>query len=319
MKKRIFAMLLAALLVANISACNYIQKNETENGTETREESFESSDRVITNQPSITEPPNTDSFDYLKLKEGIYLSSSNENKYIYVEPWEAYYQFPYTADINISLTDIMLCGDTLSCLIHDFREHPDVDQFTIIKFTRGKNAPEINQSDDFSILQTRFSELPLVYSQILDENRAVCMFFECSTDHGSYELVSIYKTENSGKTWFKEESETVVSSSSQDEYLKIAKFVTPAVGIISYRCIWFDDICLDHTFLTSDGGKTWSIIRNLPFPCYSFSHADLDDLTYENETYILKLTLFGVEEEYGSSTHTIQFQSTNLTTWSLVK
>ena len=60
MKKRIFAMLLSALLVANISACVYVPENGIEDRTSETETSTESLDTNDTQSPSLESETNNE-------------------------------------------------------------------------------------------------------------------------------------------------------------------------------------------------------------------------------------------------------------------
>ena len=106
----------------------------------------------------------------------------------------------------------------------------------------------------------------------------------------------------------------LLSSEDGKQYPEFAKFLTEDIGILSYRFDYSPSDC-GKTYVTSDGGKTWENISDLPYPdgvVRDNTYSKLVDAYWDkyNNNMIIEVRVISEFIEY-----TVRFKSCNLKDW----
>lgn len=299
MKKKIIEMILAALLVANISACNYAPKKdirEVIDGT-----SFEIDDK---NTLDIEKPEAAAS-----KKEQL----ENEHQ----EMVRCYVKTESTENLKYLM-------------------EKDKDKIKVEHENYGSNTFYITTFGDNSEYQTiitlseeiRTSD---IYAGFSSDQHGYVMFFHMEGHSVSpmddIELACILKTADGGKTWDKTEYNDFKVSNSR-EYISAACFFTDDVGFFTARYTNTDHFA-PRTYWTVDGGKTWTQMPKMDIPnvldLLGIQEADfsteISDVTVAGDVYTITVHIchgYSLEID-GKQTDGIyiQYQSKDLINWTL--
>ena len=100
------------------------------------------------------------------------------------------------------------------------------------------------------------------------------------------------------------------------KYIEILKFVSPQVGILSFRYRSIEDLC-GRTYLTVDGGLTWTKISQLSYPfgnVWKVGYTEVVDIEQIEDDYILTVKVQDVD-----NIEVAQFVSKDLISWSVIE
>lgn len=108
-----------------------------------------------------------------------------------------------------------------------------------------------------------FTEMTFAFASFYNENNG-CLFFWRDDCYSSGWPIRVLKTSDGGESWEMTKPENSISAQGGKQYPELAKFLTEDIGIITYR---FDNGPSDCglTYITSDGGRTWEHISDLPY------------------------------------------------------
>ncbi len=135
-----------------------------------------------------------------------------------------------------------------------------------------------------------------------------------------------YETTDGGKTWENNLGEEHVSAGHWNYWPRVLKFVDKEVGIFSYRSTGDED-ANNVTYITTDSGKTWSLIAPLeyPFKLYEpYKSAEETGYTYVKDfevidnRYVLTLVHTYYRKPHGYD-DTYQYATEDFKTWTLIK
>jgi hypothetical protein len=252
MKKRLFAMLLSALLLANVSACVSAPNDEIESVTEeAKEESTyeETSEKIeettvveelqTTSKNEITQPNVSNrhlSLSELRRKLGCYVITETGDylKYLMVKDSDK---------IEVDHEGYS------SPVFHITVVQGDAEYKTTVTLSEGVRTPEI-------------------YCGFTNEQNGYIFIFHLEgyavSPMDDIELACLLKTSDGGKTWSVTEYQDLRTSNNR-EYISAACFFTEQVGFFTARYYSSDHFEL-RTFWTLDGGKTWTRMSRLPMP-----------------------------------------------------
>ena len=346
MKKEIVTMLLAsALLTVSLTACNMLQKGGDDiDNTTTKITTIETTPDT---NPSDTAKPNEVIRDvpelgklklvpYSDLKNTSIWRDENGEFFLYINEWDAYRQLSGLSSYHnwFYFTDNCTVIDektTTITLIDQVGKH---DEPTIITYHFNRDNALV--------------ELHAVPLNIIASSEYDTFFVNMHTvDHGYYFLTPtmdgsqdwrmdgvqgwplfIFETTDGGKTWNQIATNTFFYTS---DYIEIVKFISPDMGIISFRYVTMQDAC-ERTYLTLDGGLTWNPISQLPYPfdlkkTHSW-YSEISDIERIGDRYYLTVEASGklvaVEDSdyFFPSDHItvkFRFESDDLTNWTLIK
>ena len=360
MKKRIFAILLSALLMASATACNYtpdnIPENETESTLEGTEdtpnspEKDESSNETPNQNEIVRDVPGLGQLRYLSrptylTKASIWRSNEKEEYYIYINEWDAYRPMLGLSSYHCwwYLTDNCITIDneaaTIAIIDQDGKHHEPT--LITYRFNKSDNLVELH-AVPLNIKAS--SEYDTFFVNMLNEDHGY-YFLTSNMDGDHYWRINefpggdvdkvwewplfMFETTDGGKSW--NQMSTNTFSPGASDHINILKFVSPQVGIISFRYIDVEDLC-DRTYLTLDGGLTWTQLSQLPYPFdLKKTHnwySEIIDLEQKAERYYLTVKVCGIliaiegsGDSYPSDRTTIEirFESEDLINWNLIE
>ncbi len=191
--------------------------------------------------------------------------------------------------------------------------------------------PELSEDDivnsvssliDHSILYE--DEYPRSYNFI---NETTGYFFQFKFFGSENRLVYLLKTEDGGRTWAKQDIQ-IPASMGWKEHIACAQMLDENVGFIS-GVYWADANFSNHTYVTKDGGKTWTKIalpKDAPY-VYSEDSSDLVtylegeayDLTHENGIYFLHIKAYTFDPNSDTGYECLRFSSTDLVSWTFIE
>jgi hypothetical protein len=308
-------MLLSALLLANVSACVSAPNDEIESVTEeAKEESTyeETSEKIEettvveelqTTQTNVSYQPNIPNLSLRELREKLdfYITTKSGDYLKYLMEKDA---------DRIRVTH----EDYSSPVFHITAIQGDTEYKTTITLSKGVRTAEI-------------------YSGFTSEQDGYIFIFHLEgyavSPMDDIELACLLKTSDGGKTWSVTEYQDLRTSNNR-EYISAACFFTEQVGFFTARYYSSDHFEL-RTFWTLDGGKTWTRMSRLPMPdiMAAFGLKGAEFATeIVNAEWIDGSCLLTVRICTGHSykinnseyqTMYIQFSSTDLQNWTLVK
>ena len=302
MKKRILAMLLSALLVANISACNFVSKKEIEEPFEnidTTGLSFEETDEKITESETNADikPPrkSPDSFNGVwGNSNATYTFNQNDEFYVYIADWDENHLFTSFADVDIAAAKyrtaaISVNNERAFLILKQFYE----PKITVVSFERGSQSETVVTLDVGEGVYK-------ISGNFINENTGYIFAFKEVPEgsRGSLKLSNLFKTEDGGQTWDSIKVQNAPSISLRN-YIEFAKMVSEDTGLISGGIGPADyDFC-ERTLLTTDGGLNWINVNIPELPQDDDLHwAVVADFAQVDESYILTIRYETPEGNY---------------------
>ena len=300
MKKRITEMILAALLVANISACNYAPKKdirETIDGTSLEIDDKNTSD-IEKSEAEASEKERLDNEHQEVVRCSVKTESSENLKYL---------------------------------------KEQNKDKIKVMHKNYGSNTFYITTFVGDSEYQTTvmLSEgirTCDIYANFTSDQHAYVMIFHMEdysvSPMDDIELACILKTDDGGKTWNKSEYNDFKVSNGR-EYISAACFFTDDVGFFTARYTNTDHFA-PRTYWTVDGGKTWTQMTRIDIPnvleFWGIQGADfsteISDVTVIEGMYTITVRIchgysLEIDGELNSDIY-IQYQSDDLINWTLM-
>ena len=329
LKKEIATLLLAStLLTTSLTACQKTPDGGNKINNTTPE--ITTVETTSDTKPSDTANPNEvirDVPELGKLKLVPYSDMQNasiwrnedEEFFLYINEWDAYCQLSGLSSYHnwFYFTD--------NCIVID-------DKTTTITL-----IDQVGKHDEPTIITYHFNrdnalvELHAVPLDIIASSEYDTFFVNMHTaDHGYYFLTPsidgnqdwrmdgvqgwplfMFETTDGGKSWNQISTNTFDFCTS--DYVNIIKFVSPNVGIISFRYVNLKDLC-ERTYLTLDGGLTWNQISQLPYPSdEKWGYSEVIDIEFIDDCYCLTVKLS--DNAQGKQ----RYSSKDLKNWTLEK
>jgi hypothetical protein len=315
MKKRIFAMLLSALLVANISACNYVPENEltTDMGSDELNLNVEDIDQM---KEAASQNANTESETWYSIAcDGVYRNSNvqytvnkNGDLCVYIGDWNKKHLVTSLSD-----DDIEAFGNTAKSVVLNndyaflFLKRYDIStsKITVLRFDKtGKSetVTSLTVGDAVYKFGGNFISKNVGYLFAFKEEAGIHA-------KGDSKLSSLFITEDGGNTWNSISVQSAPSISLSTDII-FSKMISENVGIISGR-YWANDydFC-ERTLLTTNGGRNWECISTLP-KINILSSPEVTDFTKQEESYILTVRHITSENGYEYA----KYKSSDLNVW----
>ena len=311
MKKRIFAILLSALLVANLGACNSAPGNEidrTPKDTIPQKSTAEEPEETETETPPTTWEGTISCNGVYRNSKVQYAINQNKQLILYIEDWNENHIVTSLSDEDIkawgSTVRAIVVNHERSFLLLKRRDIP-TDKITMLSFEK-RSSSETATSLDVGKAICRIS------GNFINENIGYLFAFKEEAGihaSGDLKLSSLFITEDGGNTWSPIRVQSVPSIS-LSEIVIFSKMISEDVGIISGR-YWADDYSFcKRTLLTTDGGLNWVNITKLP-KIDNLSCAEVTDFIQIDDAYILTIRHITSETNYSYA----KYKSSDLNTW----
>ena len=327
MNKRIFATLLSALLITNISACNYTSENgsietlEDINSTESTAE--ETRENTIENE---TNTETNSAWEGTIACNGVYRNSKvkyaiNQDKelILYIENWNESFVVPnedmYFVGETLFASSVVMGEDCGALIFNDFSV--PTKPIKVIRFTKGNPQVAI-ENLTFQINET----YAFKYCNFIDEQTGYLFLFKGNNRLMDLDLTAMLKTTNGGETWIEQTLE-VAPSVHIKENIICAKMLDENIGLIA-GWHYADDNLSRKTYITTDGGETWNSIVLPPNDYYTWGDSSSQatyiasgeayDFIYKDGLYILCL-----RQRQENDFVYFKYSSTDLATWSFVE
>lgn len=308
MKKRMFIMILSALLVLNASACDYtFQPKESEPKANAENSGLGTKDGAKTNTGAGAK----------SVKEGSISCNGNERtliKYeinqdgemtLHIEEWNEDHTVSISSDTEIevlkSVKEAIAINNELACLF--LKQQGEI---TVIRFEKGcssKTVTSLDVSEDVVRIEGNF----------INESVGYLFAFEEVMEHatGGAKLSSLFITEDGGSTWNSIDVQNAPSISLRENII-FSKMVSKDVGLISGDIFAADfDFC-DRSLLTTDGGRNWVNVADLP-QINELPWAIVTDFAQTDDGYVLtvRYEVSDATDGYGYA----EYKLTDLNTW----
>ena len=302
MKKRILAVLLSALILANITACNVAPENEMESALEGTEQECESNTTESALEESEEKEP------------------SKDNPQLTLSEYQNLVGCYVTTESGENLENLMRKG---------------AEQIKVVHEGYGSNVFHIKTLQNDTEYQTtiQLSEgvrTPDIYSGFTSEQNGYVIIFHMEghaiSPQDDIELACVLKTADGGKTWDKIEYNDFKVSNSR-EIISGACFFSENIGFFTARYTNTDHF-EPRTYWTVNGGKTWKCMKRLdipnmlaPFGKPANFASEISDVTVVNGIYTLTVRIchgYSVDLDIEGSIY-IQYFSMDLEKWTLRK
>ena len=327
-KKEIVTLLLAsALLTTSLTACQKTPDGGDKIDNTTPK--ITTGETTLETKPTDTSNPNEVIRDvpqlgklklvpYSDMQAASIWRAEEGEFFLYISEWDAYRQLSGLSSYHnwFYFTD--------NCIVID-------DKTTTITL-----IDQVGKHDEPTIITYHFNrdnalvELHAVPLDIIASSEYDTFFVNMHTaDHGYYFLTPsidgnqdgnmdgvqgwplfIFETTDGGKSWNQILTNTFDFCTS--DHINIVKFISPDIGIISFRYVNLEDLC-ERTYLTLDGGLTWNPISQLPYPPdKKWGYSEVVDLALIDGFYYLTVKISDNNQEE------LQFSSKDLTNWTLL-
>ena len=157
-------------------------------------------------------------------------------------------------------------------------------------------------------------------------NETTGYFFQFKIFGTENRLEYLLKTEDGGKTWMEQNIQTPASMGWR-ERIVCAEMLDENVGFI-FGNYWADENFSDHTYVTADGGKTWTKVvlpENSPYVnserssnLATYLEGEAYDMTREDEVYILHVRAINYDPSSDSRYYYLSYSSTDLVNWTYI-
>ena len=121
----------------------------------------------------------------------------------------------------------------------------------------------------------------------------------------------MFETTDGGKSWNQIATYTFYATA---RYEEIFKFISPQVGIISFRDLGTCEVW-ERTYLTVDGGLTWTQMSKLPPSDMVNWYSEIIDFEYVKEYDYYRLTV----KASNYISFQLQLWSKDLINWTLIE
>ncbi len=246
------------------------------------------------------EEADTTRFTPISLRDGKKFNGvqfyQNEAKqtYAYIESWGTYRKL---GNIDGEICDVLFDDNAVEIITGNFSRNTNI-VLTTWKLARNNEKIETNVSE----LDMKYDEVDAYFCNYYKEN---CAYFFYISYVDAHKLIR-FETTDGGKTWMNQKNELNISGGTCHAWPEIAKFITKDVGIISYRVL-DDEPLKARTYLTTDYGKTWTTIADLPDEkCNSGNVCNLKKI---DDKYIMTVRCY--DDEY-------DFYTTDFKSWTLI-
>ena len=315
MKKRIFAILLSALLMASATACNQVPDNIPENETESTTEGTVGNTNEIEEGTSENAPGESEQW-YTIACNGVYhnlnvkYSINQDNEFIlHIEDWDEYKQISCINHPEITSNDPVFSialNDEFALLF--FKPYGQTTlPLQVIRLIKGTEEAVVNQ---ISIDEAIY--LNDLYCNFISNQVGYLFVFEEGAGgfpSGHTQLNSILKTNDGGNTWNSLAIEHFPLINLKNR-ICFSKMLNENIGIVSGR-YWADDydFC-ERTLLTIDGGLHWVNIAEMP-QMYSLCQPEVTEFVQDGESYILTVRHKISETDYEYA----KYKSLDMNAW----
>ena len=328
MKKRILAMLISALLVANFGACNQAPDNELDETLEKPTPIDTMPSDTTPTTPTVKDlegtepetPPTT--WEGTIACNGVYRNSKvqyaidqNKQLILYIENWDESFCVPnedmYFVAETVYSSSVVL-GEAQGALIFGDFSFP-AKPIKVIKFAKGN--PQVTVENLIFPVNEPYA---FKICNFIDKQTGYLFLF--NTEGHETQLSKLIKTTDGGQTWVEQTLNDIPTTYWKEEII-CAKMINENIGFIA-GSHYSDENFSRRTYVTADGGLTWSGV-DIQYPQNSFELGlgceEACDMLYEDGTYILICRFRSYREDSSYSYIWVKYTSTDLITWAEVR
>ena len=306
MKKAILILVCCTMLVLTISC------NANDNSVHQTDTSSQKEFAPVTSETSQLNP---EPYSNLTKKASIWRDKEGE-LYIYIKEWDVYRYMPNLSSYNsLYFNDNCIVVDSETATVSVIHQYGKNDEPTIITYHFNRNDENV-QSHSVKLNIKASSEHDTFFVNMHDSDHGYYFLtpnmdgFADKRMSGVHEWpLFMFETTDGGKSW--NQISTNVLDPNTSDYINIFKFISPQVGILSFRDLGAVEL-FDRTYLTVDGGLTWNHISQLPHSEMVKWYSEVIDLEYIDDRYYLKVKCYGDAEK-----KELRFCSEDLINWSL--
>ena len=250
-------------------------------------------------------------------KASIWWSDEKEEFYIYINDWDAYrlmrgLSIRDESDLLVwwYLYDNCIAIDNEATTVSLIDQGGTYDEPTIItyRFSRSNELVELHAVP----LNIKVTRDDLFFVNMHDADHGYYFLLPRSFPHyGSDWPLIMFETTDGGKSWNQIATNIFHATA---RYEEIFKFVSPQVGIISFRDLGECE-AWKRTYLTVDGGLTWNQMPELPHGEVIKWYSNVVDFEYLVDHDYYRLTV----EASNYTTFQVQLWSKDLINWSLIQ
>jgi hypothetical protein len=312
MKRIAFLLTLVMLLATCFVGCDTSKPD-------TNDQVTESSNDTADNETTVSGYTPNNSYDYSIVNVG------DGRHYIYIEKWDKFLEMTDSTYLRSEYHPIWHDYRTVNAWIGD-------ETATVATFEYDRNSITVtthhfNRNDDnvqtyeFTIQIGLDREQNYFMINMLDKDHGYLFcstpVYDCNGKEKCWPFIR-YETTDGGKTWG--DAEVLSSTYYWKREPNHMKFITKDVGIFSHRTHSFLAFLAVTGIITTDGGKTWKSIGELPYPeklegiTDDYSYAEIEDFENTEDGYILKVN---VMDGSTSADYIVSFIYDNLETWRL--
>ncbi len=320
MTKRILSILLPALLIVNISSCNFSSKSEIEKpfkNIDTTESNFGETDEKATESEANAEKktPRKSPIFYNGVSNNsnvTYTFNQNSEFSVHIADWDEDHLVTSLSNMDINAvkyanTAISVNNERTFLILKRFY----APKITIVSFKKGSQSETVVKLDvdeaayEFSV---NFLNESIGYIFAFKEAEAAVH------SRGSSKLSNLFKTEDGGNTWNAIDVQYVPLLNLRSDII-FAKMISKDVGLISGNIFAADyDFC-ERTLLTTDGGLNWVHVSIPELPQEDDLHwAVVADFAQVDESYVLTIRHEISETNYDYA----KYKLLDLNTWSRI-
>lgn len=321
-------MLLSALLVANMSACNYatnynIQEEWQESTTVNTKKLYtgnESESESITDaKPQMIAEGTIACNGVYRNSKVKYAINQNQELILGIEDWNESFVVPkedmYFVGETLHSSSVIL-GEAQGALVFGDFSLP-AKPIKVIRFAKGN--PQVTVENLTFETSENYS---FKYCNFIDEQTGYLFLFNGNYTLMDLELTKMLKTTNGGETWIEQTLEATPSVRIKEDII-CAKMLDENVGLIA-GWHYADDCFSSKTYITTDGGATWNSIVLPPNDYYTWGDSSSQatyipsgeayDFIYKDGLYILCL-----RQKQENDFVYFKYASRDLATWSFVE
>lgn len=313
MKKRIFTIILAALLVLSASACNDADDHISEDGSSPANSYAEAESELEDDENDQIVSDGTIICNGNDNTRMVYKINQNGELKLYIKDWNekrVVSSLPFSDEAEIEKflykEKAIAVNSKLACLFMR-----DSNGITVIRLEKGSQNETVTHLD-VSEEDTEIS------GNFVNENVGfVFTFKEVSDSHasGGWKVSSLFVTKDGGNTWRVIGVQSAVSISLR-EHVIFSAMASEKVGLISGNYFGADYNFCERTILTTDGGLNWVKVAGLP-EINELQWAIATDFKQTDDAYILTVR-YTVSEENGELGYA-EYKLTDLNTWTRIK
>lgn len=316
--KKIIVILLCCVMSFAAVSCNI--NNSTTYSTDTSSQQENPSDE---SESSHLKP---EPYSDLTKKASIWRDDKGE-LYIYIKEWDVYRHIPELSSYNSRyFNDNCIVVDGETATISVIHQYGKADKPIIITYHFNKNHENVESYPvELNIIAS--SEYDTFFVNMHDVNHGYYFLTPSMDGEQDWRInealgwegsklsdwpLFMFETTDGGKSW--NQISTNILDPKSSDYFNIFEFISPHIGIISFRDLGQCEVW-ERTYITVDGGLTWTQMSELPHGDNIEWYQEIIDLEYLEDHDYYRLSV----KACNYTPFQVQLWSKDLINWSLIE